>query len=155
MMREISVRRTPHPGPLPVEGRGRRLWRRYSGYTAERSPSPLNGERAGVRGATGRQIARFQTTTVSGFTMVEIALCIAIIGFALVAIIGVLPSAMRVQQDNRADTIIDQDGTYLLEAIRHGSQGLDDLPRYIAASQDPPRTAVRFVTQDSSSNFKT
>ena len=59
--------------------------------------------------------------------MVEIALCIAIIGFALVAIIGVLPAAMRIQQDNRADTLIDQDGNYFMEAIRHGAQGLREL----------------------------
>src|SRR5438132_3916577 len=65
------------------------------------------------------------------FTMVEIALCIAIIGFALVAIIGVLPAAMRVQQDNRSDTLIDQDGNYFMEAIRHGAQGLDDLSIYV------------------------
>ena len=50
---------------------------------------------------------------------------IAIIGFALVAIIGVLPTAMRVQQDNRGDTLIDQDGNYFLEAIRTGARGLD------------------------------
>ena len=73
--------------------------------------------------------------------MVEIALCIAIIGFALVAIIGVLPTAMRVQQDNRSDTIIDQDGTYLMEAIRHGSHGLDDLVNYV--KQTP--SSVRYV----------
>src|SRR5438128_12350984 len=36
---------TPHPGPLPVKGRGR-------GRAAAVSPSPLNGERAGVRGET-------------------------------------------------------------------------------------------------------
>jgi len=32
------------------------------------------------------------------FTMIEIALCLAIIGFALVAIIGVLPTGMGVQK---------------------------------------------------------
>src|SRR5207247_333730 len=47
--------------------------------------------------------------SLAAFTMIEIAICIAVIGFALVAIIGVLPTAMRVQQDNRADTLIDQD----------------------------------------------
>src|SRR5207248_8329347 len=67
----------------------------------------------------------------SGFTMIEIALCIAIIGFALVAILGVLPSAMRVQQDNRGDTLIDQDGNYFMEAIRNGARGLDDLSNYV------------------------
>jgi prepilin-type N-terminal cleavage/methylation domain-containing protein len=58
-----------------------------------------------------------------GFTLVEIALCIAIIGFALVAIIGVLPTGMRVQQENREDTLINQDAQYLIEAIRSGVTG--------------------------------
>ena len=81
---------------------------------------------------------------LEGFTMLEIALCIAIIGFALVAIIGVLPSAMRVQKDNRSDTLIDQDGNYLLEAIRHGSQGIEDLVNYVRSSP----TSVREVWSD-------
>src|SRR5688572_11872570 len=38
------------------------------------------------------------------FTMVEIAICIAVIGFALVAIVGVLPIGMQVQKDNREET---------------------------------------------------
>ena len=38
--------------------------------------------------------------------MIEIALCLAIIGFALVAIIGILPAGMQVQKDNREDTIV-------------------------------------------------
>jgi Flp pilus assembly pilin Flp len=58
-----------------------------------------------------------------GFTMVEIALCIGIIGFALVAIIGVLPTGIRVQQENREDTLINQDAQYLVEAIRSGVTG--------------------------------
>ncbi len=87
---------------------------------------------------------RFPQQRRSGFTMVEIALCIAIIGFALVAIIGVLPTAMRVQQDNRADTLIDQDGIYLMEAIRHGARGLDDLTNYV--KQTP--TSLRYVYRE-------
>lgn len=66
-----------------------------------------------------------------GFTMVEIALCLAIIAFALVAIIGVLPIGMRAQQDNREETIINQDATYFLEAIRSGAEGLDELTNYV------------------------
>jgi len=91
-----------------------------------------------------------RASSQSAFTMVEIALCIAIIGFALVAIIGVLPTAMRVQQDNRSDTIIDQDGTYLMEAIRHRAQGLDDLINYVKRTP----SSVRIVT-NSSSGFVT
>jgi hypothetical protein len=63
--------------------------------------------------------------------MVEIALCIAIVAFALVAIIGVLPTGVRVQKDNREDTVINQDGTFWLEAIRSGSVGLDELTNYV------------------------
>ena len=66
----------------------------------------------------------------AAFTMVEIALSIAIVAFALVAILGVLPTGMKVQKDNREDTIINLDGTFLLEAIRSGSRGLDDLTNY-------------------------
>ena len=66
----------------------------------------------------------------AGFTMVEIALCLAIIAFALVAIIGVLPTGMRVQKENREDTIINQDGMFLVEAIRSGSRGIDSLTNF-------------------------
>jgi type II secretory pathway pseudopilin PulG len=69
----------------------------------------------------------------SAFTLVEIALCLAIIGFAMVAIIGVLPTGMTVQKENREETIINQDGHYLLEAIRSGSRGIDDLTNYFDA----------------------
>ena len=65
-----------------------------------------------------------------GFTMVEIALCLAVVGFALVAIIGVLPIGMRVQADNREDTFVNADGIFLLESIRSGSRGLDYLTNH-------------------------
>jgi type II secretory pathway pseudopilin PulG len=63
----------------------------------------------------------------SAFTLLEIALCIGIIGFALVAIIGILPAGLQVQRDNREDTIINQEGTYLMEALKNGAEGLDEL----------------------------
>jgi type II secretory pathway pseudopilin PulG len=69
----------------------------------------------------------------SGFTMVEIALCLAIVGFALVAIIGVLPAGMNVQRDNRQETIINQDAALLLDAIRNGAHGYDDLTNHLVA----------------------
>jgi hypothetical protein len=43
-----------------------------------------------------------------------------VIGFALVAIIGILPQGMNVQKDNREDTVISQDAPYFLNAIRNG-----------------------------------
>ena len=67
----------------------------------------------------------------SGFTMVEIAISLAIIGIALVAIIGVLPLGMNVQRDNREATVINQDASVFLEAIRNGSLGLNDLTNYV------------------------
>ena len=88
------------------------------------------------------------------FTMIEIAICLAVIGFALVAIIGILPSGLQVQRDNREDTIINQDGTYWLEAIRSGATDLDDLVDYVTNitfvefdyrdTNEPP--ALRFTT---------
>lgn len=70
-------------------------------------------------------------TRQAGFTMVEIAICIAIVAFAMVAIIGVMPTGFRVQKDNREETIINQEGTFWIEAIRSGSLGMDYLTNYV------------------------
>jgi type II secretory pathway pseudopilin PulG len=67
----------------------------------------------------------------AAFTMVEIALSIAVVAFGLVAILGILPTGHQVQKDNREDTIINLDGNYLLEAIGSGSQGLTELSNYV------------------------
>ena len=40
----------------------------------------------------------------AGFTMVEVAISLAIIGFALVAVIGILPAGLNVQKENREET---------------------------------------------------
>jgi len=82
-------------------------------------------------GGTGSSTALPQ----SGFTMVEIALSLAVIGIALVAIIGVLPIGMNVQKDNREETIIDQDATVFIEAIRDGGSSPYgwDLTNYVYA----------------------
>ena len=56
----------------------------------------------------------------AGFTMIEIAISIAIVGFALVAVIGVLPAGMNTQRDNREETMVNQDAQYLIEALTHG-----------------------------------
>ncbi|MBW8863377.1 MAG: type II secretion system protein [Verrucomicrobia bacterium] len=66
-----------------------------------------------------------------GFTMIEIAICLAIIGVALVGIIGVLPYGMSTQRDNRQETIIGQDASLLTELIRNGARGADDLTNYV------------------------
>ena len=71
----------------------------------------------------------------SGFTMIEIAIALGVIGFALVAIMGILPLGLNVQRDNRFETIINQDANYWLEAIRNGAQHAsidqDDLTNYV------------------------
>jgi hypothetical protein len=63
--------------------------------------------------------------------MVEIALSLAVVAFALVAILGVLPTGMTVQKENREDTLINQEGRYWIEAIRTGARGLHDLTNYV------------------------
>src|SRR6266699_711976 len=68
---------------------------------------------------------------VAAFTMVEIAISLGVIAIALVAILGVLPTGVRVQRDNREDTILNQEGVFWLEAIRSGSRGLDYLTNYV------------------------
>ena len=70
---------------------------------------------------------------VAAFTLVEVALSLAIIGFALVAIIGSLPFGLNVQRENREETIIVQDANFFLDAIRNGARGLDDLTNYVDA----------------------
>jgi len=68
---------------------------------------------------------------LAGFTMMEIAISLAVIGIALVAIIGVLPFGMNVQRDNRQETIINQDASILIEDIRNGAIGGNDLTNYV------------------------
>ncbi len=68
----------------------------------------------------------------NGFTIIELAICLGIIAFALVAIIGVLPIGINVQKDNREETVINQDGMFWMEAIRSGATGMNDLTNHIA-----------------------
>src|SRR6266550_4270501 len=80
---------------------------------------------------SSRTRTRRNTPGESAFTMVEIAISLAIIAFALVAIIGVLPLGLDVQKENRQETIINQDAGYFMDAIRSGARGLDDLTNYV------------------------
>jgi len=104
-----------HPGPLPRERENGLP--RLAGFGAGGTGAPHGGYSVPPR--------------ERAFTMVEIAICLAIIGFALVAIIGVLPAGLQVQKDNREDTLIGQDGEYFMEAIRSGAMGLDDLVNHV------------------------
>jgi prepilin-type N-terminal cleavage/methylation domain-containing protein len=92
-----------------------------------RAGSPLPADQLHDSGAHG------VTRPTSGFTMVEIAISLAIIGIALVGILAVLPSGLNVQRDNREGTIINQDSTVFMEAIRNGSRGDNDLTNYVYA----------------------
>lgn len=74
-----------------------------------------------------RQIPRRERA----FTMVEVALSLAVMAFALVAIIGVLPTGMTVQKDNREDTVINQEGRFWIEAIKGSGRGVLDLTNYV------------------------
>jgi type II secretory pathway pseudopilin PulG len=71
--------------------------------------------------------------SAAAFTMIEIAISLAVIGFALVAIISILPIGMSAQKSNREKTIITQDANVFMDAIRYGQQGLDDLTNYVTA----------------------
>ena len=97
--------------------------------------------------ASSRRLLRFQGAdgspaignrqsaigNASAFTLIEVAISLAVIGIALVAIIGVLPLGMNVQKENREGTVINQDATIFLEAISKGAQGMDDLTNYVYA----------------------
>ena len=72
-----------------------------------------------------------QFVNAAAFTMIEVAICIGVIAFAIVAIIGVLPTGLRTQQEAHEDTIINQDGPYFLEMIRGGVHGLDHLTNFV------------------------
>lgn len=65
------------------------------------------------------------------FTLIEIALCLGIIGFALVAIIAVLPRGLDVQKRNREETIIGHDAEVWMSTLRGGARGYDDLTNYV------------------------
>lgn len=88
-----------------------------------------------------KDISKIRIKAEAAFTMVEVALSIAIVAFAMVAIIGVLPTGFQVQRDNREETIVNQDGTYLLEAIR-GGVGLDELTNFVERITISNRTDV-------------
>ncbi len=65
--------------------------------------------------------------------MIEVAISLAIIGIALVGIIGVLPIGLRTQEANREESLINQDATVFMEDIRNGVKGADDLTNYVYA----------------------
>src|ERR1035441_6679052 len=115
--------------------------------------NPMRNAECGMRSAVPRSpLHAFRTPhsalrTRRAFTMIEIAISLAIIGFALVAIIGVLPIGMNVQKDNREETIINQDATVMMDAIRNCAQGLDDLTNYVIAITNDVHVYTYVVTR--------
>jgi type II secretory pathway pseudopilin PulG len=91
----------------------------------------------------------------SAFTMVEIAICIAVVGFALVAILGVLPMGFDVQRRNRENTIINQEGQLWLEALRGGALGLDYLTNHVDAISVPATPVTGLRAFDGTNGFRT
>ena len=67
-----------------------------------------------------------------GFTLLEIAVCLGVIGFAIVAVLGVLPTGLNVQRDTRERTVVLQDARYFMETLRRGATGTNDLAQYVA-----------------------
>ncbi|MFN0068218.1 MAG: hypothetical protein ACKVYV_11335 [Limisphaerales bacterium] len=89
----------------------------------------------------------------AAFTMVEIALALAVVAFALVAIIGVLPTGLQVQRDNRQETVINQEGEYLLNAIRSGADRLGVLSNAVYfISVSNRESSRRWVNTSSNAN---
>src|ERR1700761_7875281 len=76
----------------------------------------LHSDNCGARGGRGAR----------AFTMIEIAIAIGVIAFALVAIIGILPRGLNVQKDNREDNIVNQDANFFMQAIRTGAVMTND-----------------------------
>lgn len=76
----------------------------------------------------------------AGFTMVEIAISLGVIAFAIIAIIGILPTGLQGQRDNREETIINQDARLLIEAIKSGGRDQNsDLGSFVIATNGVPR----------------
>ena len=97
-------------------------------------PKQVTGGRRQVAGTgCGGNLVTRHPSLVTGFTMVEVAISLAIIGVALVGIIGVLPLGLRTQRDSREDTIINQDATVFTEAVSKGARGANDLTNYVYA----------------------
>jgi type II secretory pathway pseudopilin PulG len=132
--------------------------------TEVRSQKPeVRGPWSVVRGPCSEVRGPCLVPSCQAFTMIEIAISLAVIGFALVAILGVLPYGMSVQKQNREETIINQDATVFLNAIRNGARGMDDLANYVTAitnfqthysrlgSPTPPQPSIYWYTPTNSS----
>ncbi len=82
----------------------------------------------------------------AGFTMAEIAIALGVIAFALIAIIGILPTGLQTQRDNREETIVNQDARLLIEAIKSGGRDVtSDLGSYVVSTDGTPVSGIPTV----------
>jgi len=65
--------------------------------------------------------------------MLEIAVSLGVIAIAMVAILGVLPSGLNVQKDNRERTFINEDARFIIDALREGGEALYVLTNHVEA----------------------
>jgi hypothetical protein len=73
--------------------------------------------------------------------MIEIAISLGVIAFALIAIIGILPTGLQTQRDNREDTLANQDARLLIEAIKTGGRDTNsDLGSFVVNTDGVPVT---------------
>jgi len=79
----------------------------------------------------GMAVNLYSRSKIMAFTMVEVAIALAVVAFAMIALIGILPAGLRVQKENREDSIIAYDAGLIMEAIRTGAMGMDDLVNYV------------------------
>jgi len=83
------------------------------------------------------------TSRAGGFTMLEIAIALGVIAFALIAIIGILPTGLQTQRDTREETIVNQDARLLVEAIRTGGRDLtSDIGAFVKSSNGFPIAGI-------------
>jgi type II secretory pathway pseudopilin PulG len=94
---------------------------------------PVPSPGGSAEGTLNSQHSTLNSRPAAAFTLIEIAISLAVIGIALVAIIGVLPLGMNVQRDNREGTIVNQDASVFLESISQGARGVNDLTNYVFA----------------------
>jgi Tfp pilus assembly protein PilV len=79
------------------------------------------------------------------FTMVEVAIALGVIAIALVAIIGVMPTGLQVQRENRQDTMLNQDGWLLVEVLR-GGRDVADRQSPVASMAPDWLDSLRYLT---------
>ena len=123
-----------------------------------------HGEQARTPRFVLRRTARPTFLRQGAFTMIEIAIALGVIAFALIAIIGILPVGLNVQRETHQDEVIGQDGPFFLEAIRKGgpalglgaNTSLDFLTNYVESitiSNSQTTTPLIYTNNAKSANY--